>query len=111
MIRLCNMYGDRYGLKDTETQKYLCECEVWSRINRIEIWCVKTFEEFQRKGYATIMLQRVIKKYRSCEKPLLLYVYKDNHIAIHLYEKLGFEIIGEYDGAVDAWTMQYKPKR
>ena len=115
MIRLCNVsWSDcRYHLMDTETKDLLGRCEVipgWYQGTKAnEIWSVKIFEEFQRKGYATLMLKRIIKKYKGNVTPLRLYVYKDNDIAIHLYKKLGFEIIGEYGS--NAWAMQYKPNR
>ena len=66
------------------------------------------YHEFQHKGFGTLMLKRIIRKYRNDNKPLVLYVYKDNKIAISFYEKLGFKIVGEYH--YNAWEMQYKPK-
>lgn len=115
MIRLCNApWSDcRYHLMDTETKDFLGKCEVvtgWYRGEKVnEIWSVRIFEEFQRKGYATLMLKRIIKKYKGNVLPLVLYVAKDNDIAMHLYKKLGFEIIGKYSS--NAWAMQYKPNR
>lgn len=108
MIRLNGSDG-YFILKDTETQRHLGKCEVDLYDDKIEIWGVRVYEEFQRKGYATIMLKRIIKKYKNDKIPLLLYVHKENIIAIHLYEKLGFEIVGKYLIG-DAWTMQYKGK-
>ena len=107
MIRLNAEGNGFYQLKDTTTKSFLGGCEVWNRIDFYEIWNVRIFEEFQRNGYATTMLKRVIKKHK--DKPIRLYVFKSNTIAIHLYEKLGFKIIGEYKGRRDpAWTMEYK---
>ena len=111
MIRLINNYND-YVLVDTDTKEELAKCLVLGGycINIRDcvnvIWNVYVAEEFRRQGFATIMLQRIIKKYKD-SRPLILYVYKDNVAAISLYEKLGFEIIGEYDGKENAWTMQY----
>ena len=51
------------------------------------------------------MLKRLINKYKNKTEPLVLFVYKENEIAIRLYEKLGFKIIEEYNPV--AWTMQY----
>lgn len=107
MVRLYCESGGYYWLKDTETKDYLARCQVTGRRDILEIWSVHVFEEFRRMGYATMMLKRVINKYLNDSRPLRLYVYKDNTVAIHLYEKLGFEIIGEYGS--NAWTMQYKP--
>lgn len=114
IIRLSSSstYKYYYELKDTETKNCLGRCavvpEIYKGIEVLVIWSVRIYEKFQRKGFATLMLKRIIKKYQSDERPLLLHVFKDNEIAIHLYEKLGFEIIREYYN--NAWTMQYKRK-
>ena len=77
------------------------------KIDFYEIWSVTTFEGFKRQGYATTMLKRIIKKLK--DRPIRLYVYKDNKVAIHLYENLGFKIIEEfYGGYYPAWTMERK---
>ena len=111
MIRLSNSRGCQYELKDTVSKAILGGCKVHTSYNKLEIWCVNINEEFRRKGYATLMLQRIIRKFRKDERPLLLYVLKDNSIAIHLYKKLGFEIIGEFGFSGYAWSMQYKGGR
>ena len=41
-------------------------------------------------------------------KPLVLYVHCINEIAIHLYEKCGFVIVGDYLSKGYAYEMQYK---
>lgn len=120
MIRLNSYsYGCRknYELKDTTTKDYIGRCCVIENVILgkgkcvNEIWNVRILEPFQRKGYATLMLKRIISKYKKEAEPLVLYVYKDNEIAIHLYEKMGFKIIGEYDNRrSDAWAMQYTKK-
>lgn len=115
MIRLCNAPWSLYDyhLTDTKTKDFLGRCQVspgWYHGEKVnEIWNVRIFDEFRRKGYATLMLSRIIKKYKRDVLPLVLYVAKDNDIAMHLYKKLGFEIIGEYGS--NAWAMQYKPNR
>ena len=108
MIRLNNNGYGYYHLKDTDTQSYLGRCIVYDKRNFYEIWGVVIYDRFRKQGYATLMLKRIIKKF--ADKPLRLYVYKDNNIAIRLYEKLGFKIIEEYapynDGNYNAWTME-----
>ena len=108
MIRLSSIDGRYYYLKDTVTKQILGRCQIIYAINGEkgafnEIWSVHINPEFRQKGYGTIMLQRIIKKYKRETEPLVLYVYKNNNIAIHLYEKLGFKITGEYNSNV--WTM------
>lgn len=104
MIRL-NYNRGYYWLKDTITKDIIGRCSVYDKRNFYEIWSVSVDTKFRQQGYATLMLKRIIKKFK--DKPLRLYVYKSNDIAIHLYEKLGFKIIGEFDGATNAWTMEY----
>lgn len=109
MIRLnYNMYDGYYWLKDTVTKDIIGRCTVYEKKDFFEIWGVRILEDFQRQGFTTLMLKRIIKKFK--DKPIRLYVYKDNDVAIHLYEKLGFKIIEEYDpygnGNYSAWTMQ-----
>ena len=82
--------------------------------DKVILWGFRVFEEFQGKGYSYKMLSEVIKlaKKRS-DKPLVLYVYADNEIAINVYKKAGFEITGTYDRAPygDAWEMTYMPSK
>lgn len=113
MLRLTQTDNHYYRLKDTETQKFLSRCQILPQLyngkEALVLWSVCTYEQFQGKGFATTMLQRVIKKFSSQGKPILLHVYKSNEIAMHLYEKLGFKIIDENYIAPNSWVMQYKP--
>lgn len=58
-------------------------------------------EQFQRKGYGRkfmkLLIDRVLQEYGK--QPIYLSVYKENQVAVHLYETLGFQFIGEYDTA------------
>ena len=63
-------------------------------------------KRFRNKGYGTQMLTEFLSQFKS-EKPLVLYVYKTNEIAIKLYEKVGFVIIGDCPFTITAYTMQY----
>ncbi len=54
---------------------------------------------YQGKGYGTIMLEAMIQKLVkefSCKK-IYLSIYEDNHPAIYLYQKFGFQFNGEFD--------------
>lgn len=54
---------------------------------------------YQGKGYGTIMLEVLIDKLVqefSCPK-IYLSIYEDNHSAIYLYKKFGFQFNGELD--------------
>lgn len=74
--------------------------------NKFEIWSLQIRERYRNKGYGTRMLTEFISQF-SFEKPLVLYVHKTNEIAIRLYEKVGFKIIGECKFAPYAYEMQY----
>ena len=70
------------------------------------IWSLKVYPRYRRKGYATRMLTEFLQQFNS-DEPLYLYVYKTNEIAIRLYKKVGFVIIGDCHFDSDAYTMQY----
>ena len=77
--------------------------------DKFEIWNLGIGEQYQRKGYATRMLKEFIAQFKA-NKPLVLYVYKSNKIAIHLYEKVGFEIIGKCNFEPGAYEMLHKTR-
>ena len=99
-----------YGYKRNPKGKiYTGYFSLVERSDRFEIWSLKVKERFCNKGYGTQMLTEFLSQFKS-DKPLFLYVYKDNAIAIRLYEKVGFKIIGECSFASYAYTMQYNRK-
>ena len=53
-------------------------------------------KELQHQGIGQCLFQFVLNSFR--DKKLILYVYKDNSPAIHIYKKYGFKIIGTDDG-------------
>lgn len=75
--------------------------------NAIELWCFGIYGEYRGKGYGQQLLQEVIR--RNQKKVIILYVYKSNAKAIHIYEKLGFSIAGEYKEGT-AWEMRIYPQ-
>lgn len=76
--------------------------------NAIELWCFGIYGEYRGKGYGQQLLQEVIQ--RNQKKVIILYVHKTNARAIHIYEKLGFSIIGEYMEGT-AWEMRIYPQK
>lgn len=74
--------------------------------DRYEIWSFGIMGEYRRKGCATQMLREFLEQFQH-DKPLVLYVYKTNKVAIHLYENVGFAIVGRCDFEKDAYKMQY----
>ena len=102
-------YAKIFGYKRNPANKtYSGRFELYEFHNRFEIWALGVAERYRRKGYATQMLMEFLSQF-SFEKPLFLYVYKSNEIAIRLYEKVGFSIVGDY--GKDAYTMQYNAER
>ena len=94
-----------FGYKRNENNKtYAGKFDVRECADKFEIWSLKIFPRYRNKGYATCMLTEFLQQFKS-EKPLVLYVYKRNEIAIKLYKKVGFVIIDDY--GADAYTMQY----
>jgi ribosomal protein S18 acetylase RimI-like enzyme len=73
--------------------------------NRMELWSFGIIGKQNRgKGYGQKMLQEAIAM--AGGKPIRLYVHKTNTVAIHIYQKAGFNIIGKYMGE-EAWVMQH----
>lgn len=74
-----------------------------------EIWCLCIFSGYNNKGYGTQMLTEFLAEFKH-DKPVVLYVYKANTIAIRLYKKVGFVISRECSFTSDAWEMKYEVK-
>lgn len=111
MTTCFNDYGrvKLFGYKHSPQSKiYEGRFELVDRGDQLEIWALGVMQEHQRKGYATQMLMEFLSQF-PINKPLFLYVYKSNEIAIRLYEKVGFTIVGDYGNI--AYTMQYNAER
>lgn len=77
----------------------------------IHIHSVAILDEKNRNcGYGQMMVKEAIKAARklSADKAITLDVYYNNDIAIHVYQKCGFEITGRwYNGAYAPLIMTY----
>jgi ribosomal protein S18 acetylase RimI-like enzyme len=73
--------------------------------DKFEIWSLGVPPKYRCKGYATQMLREFISEF-DFTKILALYVLKPNTIAIHLYQNLGFKIVGDYKYDCCAYEMQ-----
>lgn len=72
---------------------------------RMELWSFGIIGKANRgRGYGQKMLREAMSL--ADGKPIRLYVHKSNDVAIHVYQKAGFHIIGKYMGD-EAWVMQY----
>lgn len=77
--------------------------------NAVELWGFCIYTKHQDQGYGQQLLQEVIRRNQK-KRAIILYVYKRDARAIHIYEKLGFSIAGEYlDGG--AWEMRIYPRK
>lgn len=83
---------------------------VLDKEDRFEIWALSVDRRYRNKGNGTRMLTEFLRQFNA-NKPIVLYVYKTNEIAIKLYEKVGFTIIGDCHFDSTAYTMQYLPER
>lgn len=96
-----------FGYKRNKKNKtYAGAFDLRERADKFEIWSLKIYPRYRRKGYATRMLTEFLSQFKS-DKPLSLYVYKANEIAIHLYEKVGFTIVSNCFFDASAYEMQY----
>ena len=96
-----------FGYKrNPKLKNYQGEFDLIDKGDKLEIWSLYIRERYRNKGYGTQMLTEFLSQFTS-DKPLVLYVYKTNEIAIKLYEKVGFKIIGECKFAPYAYEMQY----
>ena len=94
-----NLIGEPIGSFDLfehknepESPLYLWSFGVIKRENRL-------------MGYGQKMLNEIIALANG--KPIRLYVHRKNIIALHVYQKAGFRIIGKYMGD-EAWVMQHE---
>jgi len=73
-------------------------CGLGIQINKyLGIFDVRTKNEFQRQGYASLLVQEICKTAsHNSARHAQLHVAQDNHAAIHLYHKLGFQTICDY---------------
>ena len=96
-----------FGFKRNPLGKqYTAKFDLVERDDKFEIWSLGVVERYRRKGYATQMLMEFLSQFKS-GKPLSLYVVKTNEIAIRLYEKVGFSIVGDYKYGSYAYEMQF----
>jgi ribosomal protein S18 acetylase RimI-like enzyme len=89
-------------------RKVIGQFEFFSEDN--SLWSVRIDDNFRGKGYGFIFLNEFLKyiKKNTEIKEIKLNVYKDNKVAINLYKKLGFEIIGENKCSFNSFVMEVK---
>ena len=78
--------------------QYPVSCGLGIQVNRyLGIFDVRTKKEFQRQGYASILIQSICKHaVHNGANSAQLHVSIENHAAIHMYHQLGFQTICDY---------------
>ena len=119
-IKPFTKYGKVFAmLSDDENTKdeLMSVIEVLSSFDRevAYVYGVSTVPKFERNGYARILLEYVMKNLKEIGiKKIELTVDMDNFIAKRIYEKLGFEIVGnldnEYGDNIERYLMRYLVK-
>ena len=72
--------------------------------NAVELWEFGLMGEYRGKGLGQQFLREIIEHHRG--QTIVLFVDKTNSRALHIYEKAGFQIVGEYRGGAYAWEMR-----
>ena len=114
-IKPFTKYGKVFAmLSNDENEELMSVIEVLSSFDRevAYVYGVSTVPKFQKHGYARILLQFVMETLKEMKiKKIELTVDMDNFIAKRIYEKLGFEIVGnldnEYGDNIERYLMRY----
>ena len=106
-------YGKVFAMLSDDNE-LMSVIEVLSSFDReiAYVYGVSTVPKFQKNGYARILLQFVMETLKEMGiKKIELTVDMDNFIAKRIYEKLGFEIVGnldnEYGDNIERYLMRY----
>lgn len=103
-------YAQYVTYKKSENGHRISYFKLCENDDNFTIWCLGTTPRYRNKGNAKQMLREFIEQF-DFSKPLILYVRKENEIAIRLYEKVGFKIVGDYPYGDYAYKMQYCGKQ
>ena len=99
-------YGQYVTYKKSENGHRISYFKLCENNDNFAIWNLGTKPRYRHKGNAEQMLREFLEQF-DFSKPLILYVEKTNEIAIHLYEKVGFKITGDYPRGDYAYEMKY----
>ncbi len=77
------------------------------RGGEIYIGGMQILPEYRGMGIGTALLESLIEESNKTIKPIRLEVFHNNLRALHLYEKVGFKVMGEND---QQKIMMYKPQ-
>lgn len=100
-------YAQYITYKKRENGHRISYFKLCKNSDNFTIWNLGTTPRYRNKGNAQRMLREFIEQF-DFSKPLILYVEKTNEIAIHLYKKVGFKIVGDYYGGDFTYEMRYE---
>jgi ribosomal protein S18 acetylase RimI-like enzyme len=108
MIELQYNHGCRntYQFRPNNRCRIYGKFDLIERQDKYEIWSLGIFGDYRNKGYGTQMLTEFLQQFNN-DKPLFLYVWKTNEIAIRLYQKVGFNIVANNNKGDGIYTMIY----
>lgn len=91
----------------TVNNKCIGSCAIYPShhlANAVELWAFGIQGNMRGHGYGQQFLREIIEFHGG--QTLVLFVEKDNPRALHIYTKLGFQIVGNYRGGDYAWEMR-----
>lgn len=92
--RTCEM-GSYYGIRDSERLVAMCG-ERMAIGGYRELSGLCTLPEFRGRGYAPVLMVRLMRDHRAAGLRSYLHVAANNTNAIALYERMGFQHRGEF---------------
>ena len=96
-----------------QNDKIIGYAGIWIAIDIAHITNIVVKKDLRHLGIGSILVKKLIEMSKECElKEITLEVNEQNKIAINLYEKFGFEIVGTrkkyYNRTDDAFIMTKK---
>lgn len=91
----CN--GKFLILEDIESSKIIGTCWITNDGRRLYLHHLGINPSFQNRGYGKLLIMESIKFGKKLKLQMKLEVHKTNKEAIHIYKRLGFSLLGDYD--------------
>jgi len=84
-------------LEERETSRIVGSSWITNDSRRLYLHHLSVLPEFQDRGYGKLLLLESIRFGKQVNLQMKLEVHETNTTAIHLYEKMGFQLLGDYD--------------
>ncbi|MFA8436709.1 MAG: GNAT family N-acetyltransferase [Marinifilaceae bacterium] len=89
--------GKFFILEEKESQRIIGTCWITNDSRRLYLHHLGVLPEFQDRGYGKLLLLESIRFGKQVNLQMKLEVHVTNTNAIHMYEKMGFKHLGDYD--------------